>query len=69
MAQMQIAPERGQLMALLIKLMGARKALEMLGTLITGGDLGRFDFAFIDADKENHAGYYERSLTLAMKRA
>src|SRR5512146_163429 len=29
MAQMQIAPEQGQLMALLIQLMGAKKALEV----------------------------------------
>jgi predicted O-methyltransferase YrrM len=121
MAQMQCAPEQGQLMALLIKLMGARKALEIgvytgysalciasalpadgkliacdidaawtatarrywkaaglddrielrlapaletLDTLIADGKSGSFDFVFIDADKENYAGYYERSLTL-----
>jgi predicted O-methyltransferase YrrM len=121
MARMQIAPEQGQLMALLVKLAGARKALEIgvytgysalcvagalpadgrlvacdinaswtamaqrywkeaglddrielrlapaletLDALIADGESGSFDFAFIDADKENYAGYYERSLTL-----
>jgi len=121
MARMQIAPEQGQLLALLVKLAGARKALEIgvytgysalcvasalpaegrlvacdinaswtamaqrywkeaglydrielrlapaletLDALIADGESGSFDFAFIDADKENYAGYYERSLTL-----
>jgi caffeoyl-CoA O-methyltransferase len=121
LARMQSAPEQGQLMALLIKLMGARKALEIgvytgysalcvasalpadgrlvacdinvnwtavaqrywkeagvddrielrlapaldtLDTLIAAGESSSFDFAFIDADKENYTAYYERSLTL-----
>ena len=121
MARMQIAPEQGQLMALLVKLIGARKALEIgvytgysalcvagalpadgrlvacdidatwtavaqrywkeaglddrielrlapalesLDALIADGESGSFDFAFIDADKENYEGYYERALTL-----
>jgi predicted O-methyltransferase YrrM len=121
MARMQIAPEQGQLMALLVKLIGARKALEIgvytgysalcvagalpadcrlvacdinatwtavaqrywkeaglserielrlapalvtLDALIANGESGSFDFAFIDADKENYQGYYERVLTL-----
>jgi len=39
-------------------------ALETLDTLI-GNDLeGRFDFAFIDADKTGYKDYYERALTL-----
>ena len=121
MARMQSAPEQGQLMALLVKLIGARKALEVgvytgysalcvasalpadgrlvacdinakwtavaqrywqeagvgdrielrlapamdtLDALIADGESGSFDFAFIDADKENYQGYYERALTL-----
>lgn len=118
---MQIAPEQGQFMALLVRLLGARRILEVgtftgysaltmalalpadgrivacdvsdawttvarrswrragvdgridlrlgpaLGTLdelIASGHAGGFDFAFIDADKENYAAYYERALTL-----
>lgn len=121
MARMQSAPEQGQLMALLVKLTGARKALEIgvytgysalcvagalpadgrliacdinatwtavaqrywreagvdgkielhlapaletLDALIANGESGSFDFAFIDADKQNYRGYYERTLTL-----
>ncbi|MGD8854132.1 MAG: class I SAM-dependent methyltransferase [Gammaproteobacteria bacterium] len=121
MSRMQITPEQGQLMALLVRLMGARKALEIgvytgysalwvagalpddgrlvacdvneawtslakdywreagvidridlrlapalatLDALIEGGETGSFDFAFIDADKENYLAYYERSLEL-----
>lgn len=121
MARMQIAPEQGQFMALLVRLMGARRALEVgtytgysalavalalppdghlvaldrsaewtavaerfwleagvsdkitlllgqaldsLDELLAEGEAGRFDFAFIDADKENYEGYYERCLAL-----
>jgi predicted O-methyltransferase YrrM len=121
MSRMQIAPEQGQLMALLVQLMGARKALEIgvytgysalcvarvlpddgrlvacdineawtsvakdywraaglmeridlrlapalatLDELIEGGETGSFDFAFIDADKQNYLAYYERCLKL-----
>ena len=39
-------------------------ALETLDALIANGESGSFDFAFIDADKENYHGYYERTLTL-----
>ena len=119
MARMQIAPEQGQFMALLVRLMQARRALEVgvftgystlcvalalpengklvacdiesawteigkpywqkagvdkkielkiapaLGTLDSlSKDGDAFDFAFIDADKENYIEYYERSLGL-----
>ena len=118
---MQIAPEQGQFMALLIKLIGAKKtlevgvftgysslvvalalpadgkivacdvseeytsvarrywqqagvadkidlhiapALETLDNLLTTGEAGTFDFAFIDADKSNYDNYYEQCLEL-----
>ncbi|HEY9660532.1 MAG TPA: class I SAM-dependent methyltransferase, partial [Allocoleopsis sp.] len=120
-AGMQIAPEQGQLMALLVQLIGAQKVLEVgvftgysslsvalalpeqghivacdidrdftaiaqrywkqagvdhkidlrlapglqtLDELIAAGQAGSFDFAFIDADKENHPHYYEKALQL-----
>ena len=121
-AGMQIAPDQGQFMALLVKLTGATKVLEVgvftgysslsvalalpaqgrvtafdispewtavarryweragvadkidlrLGAAIDGLDAllkegkteGAYDFAFIDADKENYDGYYERALRL-----
>ena len=119
MAGMQIGPDQGQFMALLVRLIGARRcleigtftgysalavalalppegriiccdvnaqttavarrhwqaagvgekielrlapALETLDALIGDNQEGRFDFAFIDADKENYDGYYERVL-------
>ena len=39
-------------------------ALESLDALLAGGSAGRYDFAFIDADKERYDAYYERVLTL-----
>ena len=118
---MQISPEQGQFMALLVELTGARKclevgtftgystlsvalalpedgqivacdiseeftsrakpywqeagvagkidlrlgpALETLDALIADGEIGAFDFAFIDADKVNYQGYFQRALDL-----
>ena len=124
MAVMQIGPEQGQFMGLLVKLMGAKRCLEIgvftgysslsvalalpadgriiacdvseewtavarrywkkggvekkielrlgpavvtLDELIAEGESGRFDFAFIDADKGSYLAYYERCLTLLRK--
>ena len=120
-AGMQISPEQGQFMALLVKLLGARRtleigvftgysalsvalalpadgrilacdiseeytrigrpyweragvahkidlrlapALETLDAELAAGAAGRYDFAFIDADKTGYASYVERCLQL-----
>ncbi len=120
-SNMQIGPEQGQFMALLVELIGAGNALEIgtftgysalavasalpehgrlvacdvseewttiarryweeagvahkielrlapaaetLDALLAEGAEGRFDFAFIDADKEGYDGYYEQALKL-----
>ena len=39
-------------------------AIDTLERLIGEGESGRFDFAFIDADKPNYRGYYEHCLVL-----
>jgi len=39
-------------------------ALASLAQLVEAGEVGRFDFAFIDADKSNYDGYYELCLEL-----
>ncbi|MCC7256870.1 MAG: class I SAM-dependent methyltransferase [Gammaproteobacteria bacterium] len=121
MARMQISPEQGAFMQLLVRLIGARRTLEVgtftgysalvvaetlppdgtilacdvsaewtaigrpyweqagvaaridlrlapaldtLDAVLAQGGAHRFDFAFIDADKANYDGYYERALSL-----
>ena len=39
-------------------------ALDTLDQRLKNGEQGRYDFAFIDADKPNYDAYYERCLTL-----
>lgn len=39
-------------------------ALETLDVLLKRGEQGRYDFAFIDADKSNYLNYYERVIRL-----
>lgn len=119
--RMQIAPEQGQFMRMLVGLLGAKRAVEIgtftgysaiciaeglgeggsliccdtsdewtqvarrywaeagldsrislelgpgvdtLNRLLAEGEAGSFDFAFIDADKQNYPAYYERCLEL-----
>lgn len=39
-------------------------ALDTLDSVLANGQAGTYDYAFIDADKENYIGYYERCLAL-----
>jgi O-methyltransferase len=120
-ASMQLAPEQGQFLGMLVHLSGARRAIEVgvytgfsslhialampsdgrlvacdinpettaiaqrywreadvadridlhlapavdtLDAMLHNGDAGKYDFAFVDADKENYLRYYERALQL-----
>lgn len=42
-------------------------AMDTLDRLIDEGQADSFDFAFVDADKENYWSYYERALVLVRK--
>ena len=42
-------------------------ALETLDALLREGEAGRYDLAFIDADKENYAKYFERCMRLVRR--
>jgi predicted O-methyltransferase YrrM len=42
-------------------------ALETLDGLLRKGNAGRYDLAFIDADKENYASYFERCMKLVRR--
>ena len=42
-------------------------ALETLDALLREGNAGRYDLAFIDADKQNHANYFERCMKLVRR--
>ena len=42
-------------------------ALETLDALLREGSAGRYDFAFIDADKQNYENYFERCMKLVRR--
>src|SRR5690606_6018170 len=41
-----------------------KPAIETLNERLADGGAGRFDFAFVDADKPSYAAYYEKLLLL-----
>uniref|UniRef100_A0A914RPG3 O-methyltransferase n=1 Tax=Parascaris equorum TaxID=6256 RepID=A0A914RPG3_PAREQ len=57
------APEVHQLGQNLIRLIGAKRVLD-IDYLISSGQAGTWDFAFIDADKHNYPNYYEKCVQL-----
>ncbi|MBA0853966.1 hypothetical protein Goshw_024459 [Gossypium schwendimanii] len=76
---MSTAPDSGQLMGMLLKLINAKKTIEIgvytgYSLLLTALSIPHdamqkdnersFDFAFVDADKENYLNYHERLLKL-----
>ncbi|CAI0628449.1 unnamed protein product [Linum tenue] len=77
-AMMATAPDAGQFVALLLKLTGAKKTIEL--GVFTGYSLlltaltipqdgkeaneGSYDFAYVDADKLNYWNYHERLMKL-----
>ncbi|KAF2582071.1 hypothetical protein F2Q68_00006693 [Brassica cretica] len=77
-AVMATAPDAGQLMGMLLNLLNAKKTIEvgvftgysLLLTALTIPEDGKkaneggFDFAFVDADKENYWNYHERLMRL-----
>ncbi|XP_028060221.1 probable caffeoyl-CoA O-methyltransferase At4g26220 isoform X2 [Camellia sinensis] len=77
-SMMGTAPDAGQLMAMLLKLVNAKNTIEigvftgysLLLTALSIPDDGKnenegsFDFAFVDADKVNYLNYHERLMKL-----
>jgi len=59
---MQIAPEEGAFLAMLV--VCRLPAAETLDQLLADGGQAAYDFAFVDADKTGYDGYYERLLRL-----
>uniref|UniRef100_A0A914RS58 Caffeoyl-CoA O-methyltransferase n=1 Tax=Parascaris equorum TaxID=6256 RepID=A0A914RS58_PAREQ len=57
------APEVLQFGQNLIRLTHAKRALD-IDSLIAAGESGKWDFAFIDADKINYPNYYEKCVQL-----
>ncbi|KAL2519707.1 putative caffeoyl-CoA O-methyltransferase [Abeliophyllum distichum] len=74
---MNVPADEGQFISLLLKVMNAKKTIEvgvftgysLLATALAlpddaKGEEGSFDFAFVDADKENYINYHEELLKL-----
>ncbi|XP_073125391.1 flavonoid 3',5'-methyltransferase-like isoform X2 [Henckelia pumila] len=74
---MNVPPDEGLFISMLLKLMNAKKTIEigvftgysLLSTALAlpddgKGENGTFDFAFVDADKVNYINYHEELLKL-----